>query len=486
MGTKNKKKSSSSTPPTSTPRSGSRSKRQKETKPTDTNNGDNDGNRRVSFTELIQKLVTSMGIKKDLDDMSAGEILKKHPLIRVGKFVFIPYLLYYGYYYIRLQHPEYMSKATGGLINLRPAVYGTNTPRQVLIVATPGSGTVQMSTELRTKLSLEIGHESTDAAWDFTRDGSVSWFHGIRFLTQPKDANEKVKGKCIYCVYTKCLLAHLVFHSVSNSSNSHIYYLIAIAKICNVDDIEKFAEHMGFHPAMYGPPQNKCSYRSKWNECWKSECYMTLLKEWGCAVTDSCEIEFKHNLHQVRNPMHTLESLVMKYCIGGIDGLVSEKFLTYASALFPSHDFSEDSCIEATGTFMAMYLEAMLEARNRGDIDAFYLIEKSSACDVAEAAGLLSDDTTVYAPNYKRISNLCDQDKKIVSPAQQIVEKKLNKVNKDEVKLGWQDLRGGVHGSKRKDGDLTLEGKVKNLFNTFGYDGTEIPLQHKPIAHIEL
>ena len=64
---------------------------------------------------------------------------------------------------------------------------------------------------------------------------------------------------------------------------------------------------------------------------------------------------------------------------------------------------------------------------------------------------------------------------------------KLNKVNKDdEVKLGWQDLRGGVHGSKRKDGDLTLEGKVKNLFNTFGYDGTEIPLQHKPIAHIEL
>ena len=70
-----------------------------------------------------------------------------------------------------------------------------------------------MSTELRTKLSLEIGHESTDAAWDFTRDGSVSWFHGIRFLTQPKDANEKVKGK--YGWYS-------IVHSVSNSSNSHI------------------------------------------------------------------------------------------------------------------------------------------------------------------------------------------------------------------------------------------------------------------------
>ena len=202
MGAKNKKKASSSTPPTSTPsKSGSRSKRQKETKPTDANDDDNNSNRRVSFTELIQKLVSCMGIKKDLDDMTAGEIIKKHPLIRVGKFVLIPYLLYYGYYYIRLQHPEYMSKATGGLINLRPAVYGTNTPRQVLIVATPGSGTVQMSTELRTKLSLEIGHESTDAAWEFTRDGSVSWFHGIRFLTQPKDANEKVKGKCIHKMF---------------------------------------------------------------------------------------------------------------------------------------------------------------------------------------------------------------------------------------------------------------------------------------------
>lgn len=223
MGTKNKKKSSSSTPPTSTPRSGSRSKRQKETKPKDTNNGD-DGNRRVSFTELIQKLVTSMGIKKDLDDMSAGEILKKHPLIRVGKFVFIPYLLYYGYYYIRLQHPEYMSKATGGLINLRPAVYGTNTPRQVLIVATPGSGTVQMSTELRTKLSLEIGHESTDAAWDFTRDGSVSWFHGIRFLTQPKDANEKVKGKCIYCVLQN-VCSHISCSILFQTHLTHIYII---------------------------------------------------------------------------------------------------------------------------------------------------------------------------------------------------------------------------------------------------------------------
>lgn len=222
-----------------------RSKRQKEANKSDGNgtstnaatssrNSSSDGdNQRVSFTGLIHKLTSSMG-NANLDDMTTRDIFKRHPMIRVGKFVFIPYLLYYAYYYIRLQHPEYMTKATGGIINLRPSVYGTNTPRQVLIVATPGSGTVQMVNELQKKLSLEIGHETTDAAWDFTRDGSISWFHGIRFLSEPKEANDKVK---------------------------------AIGKICNHADFE-IHSNMGFHPAMFGPPINKCSYRSKWDECW--------------------------------------------------------------------------------------------------------------------------------------------------------------------------------------------------------------------------
>ena len=63
----------------------------------------------------------------------------------------------------------------------------------------------------------------------------------------------------------------------------------------------------------------------------------------------------------------------MKYCIGDINGLVAEPFVTYASALFPSHDFTGDSCIEATGIFMVMYLEAMVKARSKRHIDAFYI-----------------------------------------------------------------------------------------------------------------
>lgn len=115
------------------------SKSQKVAKPDKdiNNNKDDSDNERISFTGTIAKL-TSLMESNNLDDMLTKNIFTQHPLIRVGKFVLIPYLLYYGYYYIQLQHPEYLSKATCNLINLRPAIYGTNTSHQVLIVAMPG------------------------------------------------------------------------------------------------------------------------------------------------------------------------------------------------------------------------------------------------------------------------------------------------------------------------------------------------------------
>ena len=64
-----------------------------------------------------------------------------HPLVKVSKYIFLPYALYLSYFYLQLQHPEYLSKATGGIIQLRPAV-GISDLRQLLIVGTPSSGTV--------------------------------------------------------------------------------------------------------------------------------------------------------------------------------------------------------------------------------------------------------------------------------------------------------------------------------------------------------
>jgi hypothetical protein len=53
-------------------------------------------------------------------------------------------------------------------------------PRQVLILASQSSGTVQMTKEFSDKLGLEIGHETVDAAWHYVRDGTISLFHTIR------------------------------------------------------------------------------------------------------------------------------------------------------------------------------------------------------------------------------------------------------------------------------------------------------------------
>lgn len=43
--------------------------------------------------------------------------------------------------------------------------------------------------------------------------------------------------------------------------------------------------------------------------------------------------------------------------------------------LHPSHDFYADLCTKATSTFLVMYLEAMLEAKQSGNMKAFYLCQ---------------------------------------------------------------------------------------------------------------
>jgi hypothetical protein len=372
---------------------------------------------------------------KSTDEMTLWELFTAHPLIYVGKFILVPYILYLSYYFIPLQHPQSISKVTLGLIRLRPAVHGANdTSRQVLILASQSSGTVQMTRELNDLLGLEIGHETVDAAWNYVRDGSISWFHGIRFLTQP---------------------------------NTKEGLLSSITGICNDDFLTRF--NMGFHPAEYGPPKGKCSYRSKWNDCWKAECFRILLDEWGCSIKGDCGVKFKYNLHQVRNPLRTIESLVVKFCIGGVEGQVQPALIAYAGSMFPFHDFSQDTCIEAAGYFLVFYHEAMIAARKRGEIDAFYRIEDTSACRVAEMAGLFSLDTTVYEPNYRKVQKICREGNEN-HPAMQVVKQQLNKVNLDQVHLGWRDLHGGMHGSKRKNGDTTLEKKVRNLYKVLGYD----------------
>lgn len=130
-------------------------------------------------------------------------------------------------------------------------------------------GSMEMSMELWTKLSLEIRHGYSNAAWRFMHDGTISWLHGIWFFSHPKDTHGKIKS---------------------------------VMKICN-SGIASHTE-MGFHPLAFSPPKkNNCSYLVKWKDCWKKECYLPLFKKWSCKITNTCVLKFVTTILQVHNPM---------------------------------------------------------------------------------------------------------------------------------------------------------------------------------------
>ncbi len=39
-----------------------------------------------------------------------------------------------------------------------------------------------MATNLQRDLGLEIGYEDSDSSWNFVRDGTASWIHGVRYF----------------------------------------------------------------------------------------------------------------------------------------------------------------------------------------------------------------------------------------------------------------------------------------------------------------
>jgi len=319
-----------------------------------------------------------------------------------------PYLLYLLYLILHLQKPHIISKATLGLIKLRPAVKVTD-PRQVLILGSISSGTTQIANDLSHKLKLEIGHENAETSWFFVRDGTVSWFHGIRYLPQPANFQGVVHDFC-----------------------------------------RELHPSMGFHPFMYR--NSKCSIREKWDPCWRLECIGILRKEWGCGLNNRCETPFRKVLHQVRHPLRTIESLVTKFCINGVEGELQRPFLVFSNALFPQHNFSDMSCIEAAGYYVYEYNHAIINA----NIDATYHIDDVTPCQVAKLAGFMEEN---------HLYTICTDEK---SKGNQLVQSKTTRYNKGQLVLDWDDLIGGKHGSSR-DGDRDLLKRIKELALTLGY-----------------
>ena len=354
------------------------------------------------------------------EEETAWQTVKGHPLAMVLPVVLIPYSFYLAFLFFQLQRPDLIP-----FLRLRPAVSITD-ERQMLVVGTMSSGTVQVASDLREQLHLEVGHEVSDADWNFVRDGTVSWFHGIRFM-EPLELKDLALRWSMLCV--------------------------------------NYTENMGFHPNMY--KSSACSGRKKWGKCWSRACLDILRNEWGCATTQDCETPFRTSLLQVRHPMKTLESLVTKFCKGGLNGTIHPSFVTYASALFPDHDYEQDSCIEATAHYLLEYNQVLMKAYSNGLINEMYRVEETSPCEVARMAGLSERESTVFAPNFDKVALLCQDS---TSAANQVMESSKHKVNIGHVNLRWEDLRGGMHGSNRTEGDRAVENAVRGLTKILGYD----------------
>mmetsp|Transcript_2191 Transcript_2191/g.3783 ORF Transcript_2191/g.3783 Transcript_2191/m.3783 type:complete len:428 (+) Transcript_2191:29-1312(+) len=373
-----------------------------------------------------------------------------HKWIVITAVILMPYALYNGYLYLFLQHPELISFLCP---SIRPAVK-LNDTRQLLIVGTISSGTSQVARDLKNNLGLEIGHENAEASWSFVRDGTVSWFHGIRYIRRPGiDVNVKINGK-------------------TNNAGGEIIFLSQVKDLCR-----ELQPQMGFHPFMFR--DGICSLRQSWGDCWRDECEDIVKQEWGCGLRrkedkklhqrrDDCETPFHKVLHQERHPLRTIESLVAKFCIGGIQGNVQPSFLVFANALFPQHNFSEMSCTEAAGYYVYEYNNAMLKARELGRIDDHFQVEEATPCQIAEAAGFLESDS-VYNPSRDRVLKVCNSQGSD-SAANQVMKSTENRYNTGLVSLHWGDLLGGKHGSRKKAGDEDLQKRIRRLTQNLGYD----------------
>ena len=406
------------------------------------------------------------------------------PIIGITVVVLVPYGLYLAYLFVCLQRPAWWARvALKGTI-VRPS-FAEHDARQVLIVGTMSSGTTQLAHELRTTLGLEIGHENSDTTWNFVRDGTVSWFHGIRFLPRPglddrsarvtmvfplPPTNKETDDDATTATTTVLLEGEQLFRYV-------------VDLLC-----QEFRPNMGFHPIMFRDT-GTCSLRQAWAPCWKQECTHLLQHEWGCArrhdasssarsSPSSCRTPYHTTLHQVRQPLTTVASLVTKFCMRGLAGEVQRPFVVVASALFPQHDFSQLSCIEAMGYYVYEYNQAMRTAVHTGTIDTRFPVEGATACQVATLAGFFERSEAGYPQQiHDHLVPICrrDDDEDRANTASNIhaahrpIVSTKNRYNQGQLSLDWDDLLGGRHGSHKTDGDRDLQQRLQHLTQELGY-----------------
>jgi hypothetical protein len=139
------------------------------------------------------------------DEASTWKTIRSHPTFLAFIFVVIPWIVSKQANRIYFQYPHHMNRVLDILeqkgiyrasYRLRPALTMKD-PRQLLIVGSMSSGTSQVAHDLSESLDLEMGHEDSDTLQFPVRDGTVSWFHGLRYLH--RDSKERARITVEFC-----------------------------------------------------------------------------------------------------------------------------------------------------------------------------------------------------------------------------------------------------------------------------------------------
>jgi len=305
-----------------------------------------------------------------------------------------------------------------------------------LVMGSISSGTVQTTADLYEKLGIEVGHDVQDTSNYFTRDGTVSLFHGWRFLEPPTDETQQVEALKLMC----------------QNGTTH-------------------RNNMGFHPQAFKANQD-CNSRDLWSSCWARACMDVLIEEWGCELSQSCPTPFVSKLHQVRHPLRVVESLVVNFCQTNDNkseelplGTPHFRFLQYMQAWFPKRDWNSMSCVEPAATYVVDYNHLLLKASKKVPIQ-LYKVETTSPCQLAHISGLTDPTRIVYEPHLERLQELCSQDSLDIA-MEPMTEKHIR--NMGILTLDLDDLMGGKHGSKRSSSDKSLMKEMKVLIEELGY-----------------
>lgn len=358
--------------------------------------------------------------------------LYSHSAVWVLILIAIPFLLNLGWRKMILQTN----------MSSRPPV-GRRDERQVLILgsmmsfgghskSSRNSYENNMATNLRRDFGLEIGYEDSDSSWNFVRDGTASWIHGLRYFERQGGNPNNKKG--------------VKSHEMGGESafQQRIRYLCRLKFALTYDSRDRY----GFEQSVFGDDSefNDCSaFNPDSRRCQLPVCEETLKKEYGCALRSygeedeqSCDMmPFRTTLLQTRQPWHIVRSLVERYCWK--KNSVQENMpssledLLTALELIPPFDPSNDKTIDSSEMdknssnaiptvdhcvnqfidYVAEYYNTVLDKSTNmavasgSNIVKTYKIEETSPCEVAELSGLFDAETTVYPPNHEKVKRKC-------------------------------------------------------------------------------